>query len=59
MEPLLGMPAGSLPRRSAELDTYMHEMLAGEHIVVTDAGRSRASGRWPGRDATEPIPAEP
>jgi uncharacterized protein (DUF2236 family) len=36
MEPLLGMPAGWLPRDSAQLDTYMREMLASGSIVVTD-----------------------
>ena len=30
MEPLLGMPAGWLPRDSAQLDAYMRDMLAGE-----------------------------
>ena len=29
MEPLLGMPDGWLPRDSAQLDTYMRDMLAG------------------------------
>ncbi|HJR60672.1 MAG TPA: oxygenase MpaB family protein [Vicinamibacterales bacterium] len=43
MEPLLGMPAGWLPRDSAQLDTYMREMLAGGSIVVT--GTSRALAR--------------
>ena len=42
MEPLLGMPAGSLPRDSAQLDTYMREMLAGGSIVVTDTSRAVA-----------------
>jgi uncharacterized protein (DUF2236 family) len=42
MEPLLGMPAGWLPRNSAQLDTYMREMLAGSTIVVTDASRALA-----------------
>ena len=42
MEPLLGMPAGWLPRDSAELDTYMREMLAGGTIVVTDTSRALA-----------------
>jgi uncharacterized protein (DUF2236 family) len=42
MEPLLGMPAGSLPRDSAQLDTYMREMLAGGSIVVTDTSRALA-----------------
>jgi len=42
MEPLLGMPAGWLPRDSAQLDTYMREMLAGGRIVVTDTSRAVA-----------------
>jgi uncharacterized protein (DUF2236 family) len=42
MEPLLGMPAGSLPRDSAQLDTYMREMLAGGRIAVTDTSRGLA-----------------
>jgi uncharacterized protein (DUF2236 family) len=42
MEPLMGMPAGWLPRDSAQLDTYMREMLAGGSIVVTDTGRALA-----------------
>jgi len=42
MEPLLGMPAGWLPRDSAQLDTYMREMLASGRIVVTDTSRSLA-----------------
>ena len=42
MEPLLGMPAGWLPRDSAQLDTYMREMLAGGSIIVTDTSRALA-----------------
>jgi len=42
MEPLLGMPAGLLPRDSAQLDIYMREMLAGGSLVVTDTSRSLA-----------------
>ncbi len=42
MEPLLGMPAGWLPRDSAQLATYMREMLAGGRIVVTDTSRTLA-----------------
>ena len=42
MEPLLGMPAGWLPRDSAPLDAYMREMLAGGSIVVTDTSRALA-----------------
>jgi uncharacterized protein (DUF2236 family) len=51
MEPLLGMPAGWLPRDAAQLDTYMREMLAGGSIVVTDTSRALAGAvlyppRW-------------
>ncbi len=42
MEPLLGMPAGWLPRDSAKLDTYMRDMLASGSIVVTDTSRALA-----------------
>jgi uncharacterized protein (DUF2236 family) len=42
MEPLLGMPDGSLPRDSAQLATYMREMLAGGRLVVTDTSRALA-----------------
>lgn len=42
MEPLLGMPAGRLPRDSAELDHYMREMLASGSIVVTATSRALA-----------------
>lgn len=42
MEPLLGMPAGWLPRDSAALDAYMREMLAGGSLVVTDTSRALA-----------------
>jgi uncharacterized protein (DUF2236 family) len=42
MEPLLGMPAGSLPRNSAQLDAYMGDMLAGDRLVVTDTSRALA-----------------
>jgi uncharacterized protein (DUF2236 family) len=56
MEPLLGMQPGWLPRDSAQLDTYMREMLAGGSIVVTDTSRALARavlypphwyGAWP------------
>ena len=43
MEPLLGMPAGWLPRDSAQLDAYMRGMLEGGSLVVT--GTSRALAR--------------
>jgi uncharacterized protein (DUF2236 family) len=42
MEPLLGMPAGSLPRVSGQLDAYMSEMLANGTLVVTDTSRALA-----------------
>jgi uncharacterized protein (DUF2236 family) len=42
MEPLLGMPAGSLPRSSAELDAYLSEMLSSGQLVVSDTSRRLA-----------------
>jgi uncharacterized protein (DUF2236 family) len=42
MEPLLGMPAGSLPRDSEQLDRYMREMLDSGSLVVTDTSRALA-----------------
>ena len=42
MEPLLGMPAGWLPREWAQLDRYMGEMLSGGRIIVTDTSRALA-----------------
>jgi uncharacterized protein (DUF2236 family) len=42
MEPLLGMPAGSLPRESAQVDAYMNEMLSGGRLVITDTSRALA-----------------
>ena len=42
IEPLLGMPAGWLPRNSAQLDTYMREMLESERLAVTDTSRALA-----------------
>jgi uncharacterized protein (DUF2236 family) len=64
MEPLMGMPDGWLPRDSAQLDTYMREMLGGGRIIVT--GTSRAVARavlypprwrvaWPAFRATQLI----
>ena len=52
MEPLLGMPPGSLPRDSSQLDAYMREMLAGGSLVVTGTSRALAQAllyppRWP------------
>lgn len=42
MEPLLGMPAGTLPRSAAHLDTYLEDMLAGGSLAVTDTSRALA-----------------
>jgi uncharacterized protein (DUF2236 family) len=42
MEPLLGMPAGWLPRDSVQLDTYIREMLAGGSVAVSDTSRALA-----------------
>lgn len=42
MEPLLGMPAGWLPRDSAQLDAYMRDMLTNGRVVVTDTSRALA-----------------
>jgi uncharacterized protein (DUF2236 family) len=42
MEPLLGMPAGWLPRNAAELDAYIGEMLASGRLVVTESSRALA-----------------
>lgn len=42
MEPLLGMPAGCLPRDSVELDTYMRGMLASGQLTVSDTSRALA-----------------
>lgn len=42
MEPLLGMPTGSLPREWSQLDTYMREMLGGGRLLVTDSSRALA-----------------
>jgi uncharacterized protein (DUF2236 family) len=43
MEPLLGMPAGWLPRTTAQLDACMRDTLASGRIAVT--GTSRALAR--------------
>ena len=43
MEPLLDIPAGLLPRSSAELDAYMRRMIDGGQIAVSN--RSRALAR--------------
>lgn len=42
MEPLLGIPAGRLPRDAAALDVYMRGMLDSGALVVTDASRELA-----------------
>ena len=42
MEPLLGMPTGSLPRDSSQLDTCMRGMLEGGGLAVTDTSRALA-----------------
>ena len=42
MEPLLGIPAGRLPRNTADLDRYMREMLDSGRLVVTDTSRALA-----------------
>jgi uncharacterized protein (DUF2236 family) len=42
MEPLMGMPAGWLPRDSPDLDTYMREMIDGGTMVVSDTSRALA-----------------
>jgi uncharacterized protein (DUF2236 family) len=41
-EPLLGIPAGSLPRSHAALQTYLAAMLASGEIMVTDTARRLA-----------------
>jgi uncharacterized protein (DUF2236 family) len=42
MEPLLGIPAGRLPRDAAGLDVYMRSMLDSGDLIVTDASRTLA-----------------
>jgi uncharacterized protein (DUF2236 family) len=42
MEAMLGIPAGWLPRDTAQLDVYMRGMLTGGGLVVTDASRALA-----------------
>ena len=42
IEPLLGMPAGWLPRDSAQLDAYMREKLSDGSLVVTETSRALA-----------------
>jgi uncharacterized protein (DUF2236 family) len=42
MEPLLGIPTGSLPRDRAQLDAYMRNVFASGTLRVTDTGRNLA-----------------
>lgn len=42
MEPLLGIPAGRLPRDAAALDIYMRDMLDSGTLIVSDASRKLA-----------------
>jgi len=42
VEPLLGMPAGWLPRDTVQLDHYLREMLTGDKLVVSDTSRALA-----------------
>lgn len=42
MEPLLGMPAGWLPRDSAQFRLYMRDMQASGTLVVSDTSRALA-----------------
>jgi uncharacterized protein (DUF2236 family) len=42
MEPLLGLPAGSLPRDRAQLDAYMRSVFAGGTLEVTETSRALA-----------------
>jgi uncharacterized protein (DUF2236 family) len=42
LEPLLGIPAGWLPRDSTRLASYMRETLEGGGLVVTDTSRALA-----------------
>lgn len=42
MEPLLGMPEGSLPSDAGQLDRYLRDMLANGSLVVTDSSRALA-----------------
>ena len=41
-EPLLNLPAGSLPRDARALDGYMREMLGGGSLAVTETSRNLA-----------------
>jgi len=42
MEPLMGMPAGFLPRDAAHVDAYLQETLSSGTLVVTDTSRALA-----------------
>ena len=64
MEPLLGMPAGWLPRDSAQLDSYIRGMLASGELAVTDTSRALARALlyppkwhllWPGFRAMQVL----
>lgn len=43
IEPLLGIPAGTLPRQTGDLQAYMSEILQSGRIAVTDTSRALAS----------------
>jgi uncharacterized protein (DUF2236 family) len=43
IEPLVGIPRGSLPRSTAELKDYLDDKLATGEVVVTDTARRLAS----------------
>lgn len=42
MEPLMGMPAEWLPATWSALEDYMHEMVSGDRLVITDTSRALA-----------------
>lgn len=44
MEPLLDIPDGFLPRSTAQLGSYMRQMLDGGHLVVNERSRALARG---------------
>ena len=57
MEPLLDVPAGTLPRTAAANDLYMREMLGSGRIAVTDTSRALARALLfpPGATALWPV----
>lgn len=57
VEPLLGIPGGSLPRSVADVGAYLCTMLAGGRIVVTDTARALARDLLspPGMRAVWPV----